>query len=129
MFLITLAGCLSNANGGCAQVTAGSADRMVYIWDAASRALLYKLPGHTGSVNEASFHPTQPIIGSASSDKTVSVASHALCWSPRSGHAGDWCTHTHVLARVGVTCADVAGAGKPTCDVMWLQVYLGELAV
>ena len=53
------------------QVTAGSADRMVYIWDAATRGLLYKLPGHTGSVNEASFHPTQPIIGSASSDKTV----------------------------------------------------------
>lgn len=74
VFLINLAGSISNANGSCAQVTAGSADRMVYIWDAASRALLYKLPGHTGSVNEASFHPTQPIIGSASSDKTVSVA-------------------------------------------------------
>ena len=52
-------------------MTAGSADRMVYIWDTASRGLLYKLPGHTGSVNEAHFHPNQPIIGSASSDKTV----------------------------------------------------------
>ena len=53
------------------QVTAGSADRMVYIWDATSRRMLYKLPGHTGSVNEAVFHPTEPIIGSAGSDKQI----------------------------------------------------------
>lgn len=53
------------------QVTAGSADKMVYIWDAATRRMLYKLPGHTGSVNEAVFHPTEPIIGSAASDKQI----------------------------------------------------------
>lgn len=53
------------------QVTAGSADRMVYIWDAASRHMLYKLPGHTGSVNETAFHPNEPIVGSASSDKNI----------------------------------------------------------
>jgi Prp8 binding protein len=33
--------------------------------------LQYKLPGHTGSVNDCAFHPTQPIIASASSDKTL----------------------------------------------------------
>ncbi|KAJ4723763.1 WD40 repeat [Melia azedarach] len=33
------------------KVTAGSSDRMVYIWDTTSRRILYKLPGHTGSVN------------------------------------------------------------------------------
>jgi len=54
-----------------AQVAAGSADRMVYIWDAATRALLYQLPGHAGSVNEAAFHPSEPIIASAGSDKQV----------------------------------------------------------
>ena len=32
---------------------------------------MYKLPGHSGSVNECVFHPKEPIIGSASSDKTV----------------------------------------------------------
>ena len=53
------------------QVTAGSADRMVYIWDGSTRRLLYKLPGHTGSVNEAVFHPSEPIIGSAGSDKQL----------------------------------------------------------
>ena len=44
---------------------------MVNIWDAASRKLLYKLPGHNGSVNDATFHPTEPIIASASSDKNL----------------------------------------------------------
>jgi Prp8 binding protein len=53
------------------QVTAGSSDRSVYIWDVSTRKLLYKLPGHNGSVNEAVFHPKEPIIGSCSSDKTI----------------------------------------------------------
>ncbi|CEG47975.1 u5 small nuclear ribonucleoprotein 40 kda [Plasmopara halstedii] len=52
-------------------VSSGSADRYVYIWDAESGNLRYKLPGHTGSVNEATFHPTEPIVGSCSSDKNV----------------------------------------------------------
>lgn len=30
---------------------------MVYIWDTHTRALMYKLPGHAGSVNEVVFHP------------------------------------------------------------------------
>ncbi|KAI6699087.1 hypothetical protein NL676_019206 [Syzygium grande] len=53
------------------KVTAGSADRMVYIWDTTSRRILYKLPGHTGCVNETVFHPTEPIIGSCGSDKQI----------------------------------------------------------
>ncbi|KAB5512740.1 hypothetical protein OIU85_003116 [Salix viminalis] len=53
------------------KVSAGSADRMVYIWDTTSRRILYKLPGHTGSVNECVFHPTEPVIGSCSSDKQI----------------------------------------------------------
>ncbi|GJP34273.1 hypothetical protein CLOM_g18720 [Closterium sp. NIES-68] len=53
------------------RVTAGSADRMVYVWDTTMRRILYKLPGHKGSVNEAVFHPSQPIIGSCSSDKQI----------------------------------------------------------
>lgn len=60
------------------KVTAGSADRMVYIWDAASRHLLYKLPGHTGSVNEAVFHPDEPIIASCSSDKQIFLGELAV---------------------------------------------------
>lgn len=54
-----------------AHVTSGSADSNVYIWDALSRKLVYKLPGHKGSCNDATFHPKEPIIGSASSDRTI----------------------------------------------------------
>ncbi|KAG6408432.1 hypothetical protein SASPL_131444 [Salvia splendens] len=53
------------------KVTAGSSDCMVYVWDTTSRRMLYKLPGHTGSVNECVFHPNEPIIGSCSSDKQI----------------------------------------------------------
>ncbi|CAI5439601.1 unnamed protein product [Caenorhabditis angaria] len=52
-------------------VTAGSADRFVYVWDAKNRRCLYKLPGHMGSVNATDFHPTQPILLSAGSDKRI----------------------------------------------------------
>lgn len=43
----------------------------VNVWDASSCRLLYKLPGHTGSVNSVVFHPKQPIIASGASDKTI----------------------------------------------------------
>ena len=43
------------------KISAGSGDRMVYVWDTTSRRILYKFPGHTGSVNEVDFHPTEPI--------------------------------------------------------------------
>lgn len=53
------------------KVSAGSADRFVYVWDTTSRRILYKLPGHNGSVNDVVFHPNEPIIASGSSDKQV----------------------------------------------------------
>lgn len=53
------------------RVAAGSADRTVNIWEASSGRVLYRLPGHKGSVNDVAFHPTEPIIASASSDKTI----------------------------------------------------------
>ena len=53
------------------KVTAGSADRNVYIWELESGNLLYKLPGHKGSVNECVFHPSEPIVTSCSTDKTI----------------------------------------------------------
>jgi Prp8 binding protein len=54
-------------------VAAGSADRFVYVWDFNTKKILYKLPGHTGSVNDIDFHPLEPIILSASSDKTLYI--------------------------------------------------------
>jgi len=65
----TLLKCSWSPDGS--KVSAGSADRHVYIWDTASRRILYKLPGHRGSVNDVDFHPTEPIIGSASADATI----------------------------------------------------------
>lgn len=49
----------------------GSADRNVYIWNVATQEIKYKLPGHTGSVNAVDFHPAEPIIVSASSDRKL----------------------------------------------------------
>ena len=42
-------------------VAAGSADRFVYIWDTTTRRIMYKLPGHLGSVNDVDFHKLEPI--------------------------------------------------------------------
>ncbi|CAB1455375.1 unnamed protein product [Pleuronectes platessa] len=53
------------------KIAAGSADRFVYIWDTTSRRILYKLPGHAGSVNEVAFHPEESIVMSGSSDKRL----------------------------------------------------------
>jgi len=53
------------------KVSAGSGDRFVYVWDVKSLRILYKLPGHTGSVNEVDFHPSEPILLSCSSDKSI----------------------------------------------------------
>eukprot|EP00727_Mastigamoeba_balamuthi_P007546 m51a1_g3411 putative transducin wd40 repeat-like superfamily protein isoform 1 (340) ;mRNA; f:572130-573282 len=53
------------------RVAAGSGDRFVYVWNTTTRAIEYKLPGHAGAVNDVQFHPREPIIGSASVDRTV----------------------------------------------------------
>lgn len=53
------------------KISAGSADRFVYIWDTTTRRILYKLPGHNGSVNDVDFHPKESIILSCSSDKQI----------------------------------------------------------
>lgn len=53
------------------RVAAGSADSFVYVWDEATCRILYKLPGHRGSVNDVQFHPKEPVVASASSDRTI----------------------------------------------------------
>lgn len=53
------------------RITAGSSDRMVYIWEMATGAVEYALPGHKGCVIEAVFHPKEPIIASCSADRTI----------------------------------------------------------
>jgi len=52
-------------------VSAGSADRFVYIWNVSSGNIEYKFGGHMGCVNETSFNNLGSIIASASSDQSV----------------------------------------------------------
>ncbi|CAK9088485.1 U5 small nuclear ribonucleoprotein 40 kDa protein (U5 snRNP 40 kDa protein) (WD repeat-containing protein 57) [Durusdinium trenchii] len=54
-----------------ALLAAGSACQNVNIWDMKMLQLAYRLPGHTGSVNEVCFHPKEPIIASVASDRMV----------------------------------------------------------
>ncbi|KAB0795078.1 hypothetical protein PPYR_11917 [Photinus pyralis] len=61
--------CSWSADGS--KVSSGSADRYMYIWDTTSRRIIYKLPGHNGSVNDVDFHPNETIIASGSSDKQI----------------------------------------------------------
>ncbi|CDQ85833.1 unnamed protein product [Oncorhynchus mykiss] len=61
--------CSWSADGS--KIAAGSADRFVYVWDTTSRRILYKLPGHAGSVYEVAFHPEEPIVLSGASDKRL----------------------------------------------------------
>ena len=54
------------------KIAAGSgSDHTVVIWDTFTKRILYKLPGHKGSVNDVSFSPIEPIVATASSDSTV----------------------------------------------------------
>ncbi|KAK9248311.1 WD40-repeat-containing domain protein [Lipomyces tetrasporus] len=54
------------------KIIAGSADRTVVIWDTLTRRVLYKLPGHTGSVNDARFSPREfNVILTGSTDRTL----------------------------------------------------------
>ncbi|WEW59870.1 hypothetical protein PRK78_005351 [Emydomyces testavorans] len=51
------------------KIGAGSGDRSVVIWDTKSGKILYKLPGHKGTVNDVRFAPNDEPI--RSSDRTL----------------------------------------------------------
>ncbi|KAL8904863.1 MAG: hypothetical protein Q9207_002986 [Kuettlingeria erythrocarpa] len=54
------------------KIAAGSGDGTAVVWDAQSAKLLYKLPGHRGTVNDVRFSPgNDPIIVSGSSDRNL----------------------------------------------------------
>uniref|UniRef100_A0A183B1H4 WD_REPEATS_REGION domain-containing protein n=1 Tax=Echinostoma caproni TaxID=27848 RepID=A0A183B1H4_9TREM len=70
--------CAWSADGR--RVTCGSGDRYVHVWDVPSRQLVYKLPGHTASVNETAFHPREPILLSVGSDKKIFLGEILPCY-------------------------------------------------
>jgi Prp8 binding protein len=43
------------------QIACGAGDRSVVVWDTATKKILYKLPGHKGTVNEVDWHAKEPI--------------------------------------------------------------------
>ncbi|KAI0832783.1 WD40 repeat-like protein [Trametes gibbosa] len=53
------------------RVGVGGADRTVCIWEVESGKVLYKLPGHKGTVTAVDFHPKEPIILTGSKDATM----------------------------------------------------------
>ena len=78
----------SRSNGTNAMLVAsGSSDRTAVIWqldniskdntshisdaNPPTAYIKYKLPGHQGTVNQVDFHPTQPILLSCSTDKSL----------------------------------------------------------
>jgi len=65
-----LKGAWSREDGG-RRVAVGGADRTVTIWDVESSKILYKLPGHKGTVTAVDFHSNEPIILTASKDGTL----------------------------------------------------------
>lgn len=68
--------CAWSADGS--KITAGSGDRYLYIWDTTSRRILYKLPGHAGSVNDVAFHPTEPIGKSRAGGGSTMLKMHTV---------------------------------------------------
>lgn len=112
----------SNAPVPPPQVTAGSADRMVNIWDAKTRGLLYRLPGHNGSVNEVVFHPKVSGVGTR---------------AQRQGGAAAGITQGGVRQQGGCLVGDNVPPppGPPPCQEPIVAsassdktIYLGELA-
>ncbi|KAF6226396.1 hypothetical protein HO133_009262 [Letharia lupina] len=54
------------------RVGVGSGDGTVCVWEARTSKLVYKLPGHRGTVNDVRFAPgDEPIIVSGSSDRNL----------------------------------------------------------
>ncbi|KAI6195558.1 hypothetical protein M3Y99_01900800 [Aphelenchoides fujianensis] len=53
------------------RISVGSSDRLTYIYQVNSAKIEYALPGHQGSVNAVDFHPLEPILVSAGSDKKI----------------------------------------------------------
>ncbi|KZT36669.1 WD40 repeat-like protein [Sistotremastrum suecicum HHB10207 ss-3] len=65
-----LRGAWSKDDGG-RRVAVGGSDRTVTIWDVESGRILYKLPGHKGTVMAVDFHPKEPIVLTGSKDYTM----------------------------------------------------------
>ncbi|ORY32174.1 WD40-repeat-containing domain protein [Naematelia encephala] len=62
--------CWSRHDGG-ARIAVGGGDRTVTVWEVETGKVLYKLPGHKGTVTGVDFHPREPIILTGSKDTNM----------------------------------------------------------
>ncbi|KAK8854476.1 hypothetical protein IAR55_003214 [Kwoniella newhampshirensis] len=70
-FESTLIRCAWTKHDNGARIAAGGGDRTVTVWEVDSGKVLYKLPGHKGSVTGVDFHPREPIILTGSKDTNM----------------------------------------------------------
>ncbi|HVO41553.1 MAG TPA: protein kinase, partial [Aggregatilineales bacterium] len=57
---------------------AAAGDRQVRLWDVDAGRLLASLPGHKGALVASVFDPTEPVVATASRDRTIRIWSLAL---------------------------------------------------
>lgn len=61
------------------KIAAGSGDRSVVVWDSKTGKLLYKLPGHKGTVNDVRFSPNDEPIGEQSANPARISTEPVIC--------------------------------------------------
>jgi len=66
--------CAFSADG--AYVASGSSDNYACVWSSLTGELKQQLGGHKGPVVAVAFHPTEPIIASASYDRTIFLSEY-----------------------------------------------------
>ena len=57
-------------------ISAGSADRLVYIWNYNTGKVEYKFGGHNGSINETCFNKLSNVVSSVSSDHNIIIGEY-----------------------------------------------------
>ncbi|ODN73143.1 hypothetical protein L202_07709 [Cryptococcus amylolentus CBS 6039] len=56
---------------GGQRIAVGGGDRTVTVWEVETGKIVYKLPGHKGTVTGVAFHPKEPIILTGSKDTNM----------------------------------------------------------
>lgn len=82
------------------KIAAGSGDRSVVVWEAKTGKLLYKLPGHKGTVNDVRFSPNDEPISEYI--PCLQASAQFLTWSQSFlvPPIGTWCLESWVNKHI-----------------------------